>query len=148
MCISHSSYLTLCNPTDCSPPVSSVHRIFQARILELPFPSPFELILAELHSSLPSQNMKVSIRNIFKGQHRNVKAYGNHLCATALNKSYHIFPDFKSSVHVQVSGCSHCGHPSQPCDKDTTSPVKQHPAFPHGTPCGNSRGQHVFPTEI
>ena len=28
------SCLTLCNPMDCSPPSSSVHRIFQARILE------------------------------------------------------------------------------------------------------------------
>ena len=27
------SYLTLCNPMDCSPPASSVHEIFQARIL-------------------------------------------------------------------------------------------------------------------
>ena len=26
--------LTLCNPMDCSPPDSSVHEIFQARILE------------------------------------------------------------------------------------------------------------------
>ena len=29
------SCLTLCNPTDCSPPGSSVHGILQARILEL-----------------------------------------------------------------------------------------------------------------
>ena len=28
------SYLSLCDPTDCSPPDSSVHRILQARILE------------------------------------------------------------------------------------------------------------------
>ena len=28
------SYLTLCNPMDCSPPGSSVHGIFQARVLE------------------------------------------------------------------------------------------------------------------
>ena len=35
------SCLTLCNPMDCTPPGSSVHGIFQARILEwLPFPSP------------------------------------------------------------------------------------------------------------
>ena len=32
---------TLCDPIDCSPPGSSVHEIFQARILEwLPFPPP------------------------------------------------------------------------------------------------------------
>ena len=29
---------TLCDPTDCSPPGSSVHGTIQARILELPFP--------------------------------------------------------------------------------------------------------------
>ena len=35
---------TLCNPTDCSPPGSSIHRISQARILEwIAFPSPGEL---------------------------------------------------------------------------------------------------------
>ena len=28
------SCLTLCDPTDCSPPISSAHRISQARILE------------------------------------------------------------------------------------------------------------------
>ena len=28
------SYPTLCNPMDCSPPGSSVHEIFQAKILE------------------------------------------------------------------------------------------------------------------
>ena len=30
----HQSWLTLCNPMDCSPPGSSVHGIFQARIVE------------------------------------------------------------------------------------------------------------------
>ena len=33
-CISHQSCLTLCNPLDCSPQGSSVHGIFQARIVE------------------------------------------------------------------------------------------------------------------
>ena len=28
------SCLTLCDPMDCSPPGSSIHRIFQARVLE------------------------------------------------------------------------------------------------------------------
>ena len=32
MCV--QSCLTLCNPMDCSLPGSSVHRIFQARIME------------------------------------------------------------------------------------------------------------------
>ena len=35
------SCLTICDPTNCSPSGSSIHGIFQARILEgLPFPSP------------------------------------------------------------------------------------------------------------
>ena len=33
-CLVTKSYLTLCDPMDCSPPVSSVHGISQARILE------------------------------------------------------------------------------------------------------------------
>ena len=32
--LSHFSHVCLCNPMDCSPPGSSVHRILQARILE------------------------------------------------------------------------------------------------------------------
>ena len=32
--LSHFSCVQLCDPMDCSPPGSSVHRIFQARILE------------------------------------------------------------------------------------------------------------------
>ena len=34
VCLVAQWYLTLCSPTDCSPPGSSVHRISQARILE------------------------------------------------------------------------------------------------------------------
>ena len=38
------SYLTLCAPMDCGPPGSSVHGIFQARILEwVAFPTPGDL---------------------------------------------------------------------------------------------------------
>ena len=37
------SCLTLFDPLDCSPPGSSVHGIFWARILELPFPPPGDL---------------------------------------------------------------------------------------------------------
>ena len=35
MCVCAQSCLNLYSPVDCSPPCSSVHRIFQARILEL-----------------------------------------------------------------------------------------------------------------
>ena len=38
------SHVRLCDPTDCSPPGSSTHGIFQARILEwLPLPTPGDL---------------------------------------------------------------------------------------------------------
>ena len=33
-CLITQSYLTVCSPMDCSPPGSSVHGIFQTRILE------------------------------------------------------------------------------------------------------------------
>ena len=42
--VGRSVMLTLCDPTDCSPPDSSVHGILQARILEwvaIPFPRGF-----------------------------------------------------------------------------------------------------------
>ena len=34
MCVRAQSYLTLCDPMDCSPPGCSIHGIVQARILE------------------------------------------------------------------------------------------------------------------
>ena len=34
LCLVAQSYLTLCDPVDCSPPGSSVMRMLQARILE------------------------------------------------------------------------------------------------------------------
>ena len=34
LCVLTQSCLTLCNPMDCSPPDTSVHGIFQERILE------------------------------------------------------------------------------------------------------------------
>ena len=45
MLVAHAqSYLTLCNPMDCSPPGSSVHGIFPVIILGgLPFPTPGDL---------------------------------------------------------------------------------------------------------
>ena len=46
LCASAKSLLSrpvLCDPMDCHPPGSSVHRILQARILELPCPPPGDL---------------------------------------------------------------------------------------------------------
>ena len=48
------SYLTLCDPTDCSPPSSSVHRISQARILE------WVIIFCSRGSSWPKDRTQVS----------------------------------------------------------------------------------------
>ena len=43
------------DPMDCSPPDSSVHGIFQARMLEgLPFPSPGDLPNPEIEAGSPA----------------------------------------------------------------------------------------------
>ena len=60
---------TLCNPMDCSPPGSSVHRILQEYWSELPFPSPGDLpdpgikprSLALQADSLPSEHWECPI---------------------------------------------------------------------------------------
>ena len=51
------SYLTLCDPMECSPPGSSVHGILQARILEwVAFPFPGDLLNPGIKPmSLPSE---------------------------------------------------------------------------------------------
>ena len=47
--------LTLCDPMDGSPPGSSVHGIFQARILErLPLPTPGDLPYPEMEPVSPA----------------------------------------------------------------------------------------------
>ena len=47
--------LTLCDPMHCSPPGSSVHGIFQARILErLPLPTPGDLPYPEMEPVSPA----------------------------------------------------------------------------------------------
>ena len=47
-------HLTLCDPIDCSPPGSSVHGIFQARILEwVAFPPPEDLPNPEMEPESP-----------------------------------------------------------------------------------------------
>ena len=48
------SYLTLCNPMDCSPPGSSVHGILQARILD------WVAILFSKESSWPRNETQIS----------------------------------------------------------------------------------------
>ena len=52
------SCLTLSDPVDCSPPGSSVHGIFQARVLEWGAIA-FSRILAELFQILKDDAMKV-----------------------------------------------------------------------------------------
>ena len=55
LCEVAQSFPTLCGPMDCSPPGSSVHGIFQARILEwLPFPSPADLTNPGINPGSPS----------------------------------------------------------------------------------------------
>ena len=58
-CLVTQLYLTLCHTMDCSPTGSSVHGIFQARILEwLPFPTPGGLPDSEIEpASLSSPTL-------------------------------------------------------------------------------------------
>ena len=44
---------TLCDPVDCSPPGPPVRGVLQARILELPFPSPGDLPDPEIEPGSP-----------------------------------------------------------------------------------------------
>ena len=51
--LSHQSCPTLCDPMDCSPPGSSVHGIFQARVLEwgaIAFSNVYTLLLLRCFS--------------------------------------------------------------------------------------------------
>ena len=63
VCSVVQSCLTLYDAMDCSPPGSSVHGIFKARILEwLPFPSPGELPNPEIECVPPvSPDLHVGI---------------------------------------------------------------------------------------
>ena len=52
-CCCVQSCSTLCDPRDCSPPGSSICGIFQARILELPFPPPEDPLNPGIEPSSP-----------------------------------------------------------------------------------------------
>ena len=52
VCLATQSYTTLCSPTDCKPPGSSVRGIFQARILEHAYVSDYRIVHLIVHSSL------------------------------------------------------------------------------------------------
>ena len=55
------SWLILCNPMDCNPPGSSVHGIFQARILEwvaISFSSVYVCMHICIQTSLVAQSVK------------------------------------------------------------------------------------------
>ena len=55
MCSITQSCLTLCDPTDCSLPDSSVHGIFQARMVEqVAFPTPGDLSNSVIQPGSPT----------------------------------------------------------------------------------------------
>ena len=74
-CLVVKSRLTLCDPMDCSPPVSSVHGILQARILEwvaIPFPRNLpdpgiEPTSPALQADSSPLNHREALSNILKG---------------------------------------------------------------------------------
>ena len=84
---------TLCDPIDCSPPGSSVHRIFQARILEW-------VAMSSSRGSSPSRDQKpcllqpqhwqavFSTSTTWEAHTWSVKAH-KYLLLTALPRNYH-----------------------------------------------------------
>ena len=70
------SCLTLCNPMDCSLPGSSVHGIFQARVLE------WGVIAFSLYADQPKQHIKKQ-RHYFVNKGPSSQGYGfssGHVC--------------------------------------------------------------------
>ena len=62
MCVRAQSCLSLCHPMDCNPPDSSVHGIFQARILE------WFAISYSRESSQPKEQTRISWVSCIGGQ--------------------------------------------------------------------------------
>ena len=55
VCLVAQSCPTLCNPMECSPPGSSIHGTFQARIYSgLPFPTPGDLPRTGIEPTSPA----------------------------------------------------------------------------------------------
>ena len=88
-CLVAQSYLTLCNPMDCSPPGSSVHGILQARKLEWVAISSFS------RSSQPRDRSQVS------------HIAGRFFTIWATREA-HIYPHFHCSVQFSHSIVSNC----------------------------------------
>ena len=79
------SYLTLCDPVDCSLPGSSVHGIFQARIWSgLPFPSP---------GDLPDPGIK-PVSPASAGRFFNTEPFGGPNCSVTC---YSVLPESRLS---------------------------------------------------
>ena len=70
------SCLTLCNPVDCSLPGSSVHGVFQARILEwfaIPWPDIYTFIRTS--SSIPAQFLFLKNESVPKRKSEIIKIF-------------------------------------------------------------------------
>ena len=104
---SHSVISDSCDPMDCSPPDSSIHKILQARILEwvaipscrgLPNPG-FEPRSPELQAdSLPSEFISNNHINAFLQQKRSLSCKGNTLWLLSF---HHI--ECKKDVYSRVT---------------------------------------------
>ena len=92
---------TLCDPMDCSPPGSSVHGIFQARILEwVLFPSPMQSLKAQcccLHVGQYWRAGPVSRLPLWLAE-------ASVVTASQLNCSLHSVLLFLTSLHLLVPG--------------------------------------------
>ena len=87
VCLVTQSYLTLWDPWDCSPPGSSVHEIFQARILE------WVAMPSSRGSFWPKDQICASCISCTAG--------GFFTCwAIAEDQSYHMTQKFYSQIHT------------------------------------------------
>ena len=105
---------TLCDPMDCSPPGSSVHKISQARILErVPLPPPgdppnlgIELGSPTLQAvSLPPESPGKTSKVLVIGKERTLKRIGRLDNFTGLKKKCIIFSSLKNKHCDKLRKC-------------------------------------------
>ena len=120
---SRQSCLTLCNPMDCSLPGSSVHEIFQARILAwLPFPTTGDLLDPGI------ETVPLASPALAGGLY-----YWCHLGSPVQVSKYPYIAIFLCSIHISISSIQF----SHSVVSDSWQPHElQHarPPFPSPTP--------------
>ena len=109
------SCLTLCDPMDCSPPVSSVHRILLARILK------WFALSSSRGGSRPRDQTHVScISCIGKWvlSHLATQEGSSLLVSSRINLSFQLSISYKESLHFFIRHCCKLHHKAYQCEMD------------------------------